>query len=112
MGTDDSALQAVVAADVELMELRQEEAEILARQEAEENGHGIVNGETSAGATQEEDNDSDRLNEIYERMQVRTPWTPFPICPRNVNLVLSFLYFCIGEGAESGSFLKEVERFG
>ena len=77
MGTDDSALQAVVAADVELMELGQEEAEILARQEADENGHGTANGETSAGATQEEDDDSDRLNEIYERMQVPTSWMPF-----------------------------------
>ena len=85
MGTDDSALQAVVAADVELMELRQEEAEILARQEADENGHGTANGETSAGATQEDD-DSDRLNEIYERMQVPTNWKPFSNCPQDIKL--------------------------
>lgn len=58
MGSDDSALQAVVAADVELMQLRQEEAEILERQESSEPG------------TAEADDDSDRLNEIYERMQV------------------------------------------
>ena len=108
MGTDDSALQAVVAADVELMDLRQEETEILARQEADENGHGTANGETSAGATQEDD-DSDRLNEIYERMQVRTSRRLFSDCPRDVQCIFKFLYFCKGEGAESGSGLKLKE---
>ena len=65
-GSDDSALRAVVAADVELMGLREEEAEILARQEGSENGD--ANG-ASNSADEEEEADSERLNEIYERMQ-------------------------------------------
>ena len=63
VGSDESALQAVVAADVELLELKEEEAEILERQEA--NGDAEANG-----ADEQNDVDSDRLNEIYERMQV------------------------------------------
>lgn len=66
VGSDDSALQAVVAADVELMQLRQEEAEILARQDTEENGLEAGNATTPSA---DNDNDADRLNEIYERMQ-------------------------------------------
>ena len=62
VGSDESALQAVVAADVELLELKEEEAEILERQEA--NGDAEANG-----ADEQNDVDSDRLNEIYERMQ-------------------------------------------
>lgn len=69
MGSDDSALQAVVAADVELMQLRAEEAEITGRHEAAENGV-MENGRPPAEESQEDD-DADRLNEIYERMQVR-----------------------------------------
>lgn len=67
-GSDDSALRAVVAADVELMSLREEEAEILARQERSENGD--ANGDASHSGDDEDDMDSGRLNEIYERMQV------------------------------------------
>ena len=73
-GSDDSALRAVVAADVELMRLREEEAEIVARQEGAEegeaNGNGNANGHTSTSGADQDDLDSSRLNEIYERMQV------------------------------------------
>ncbi len=58
MGEEKSALAAVVAADVELMALRAEEAEIVAQQEADE---ADADHDAASGA---------RLNEIYERMQV------------------------------------------
>ena len=69
VGSDDSALQAVVAADVELMQLREEESEIVGRQDAAENGE-VANGR-GGSENHQEDEDADRLNEIYERMQVR-----------------------------------------
>jgi ATP-binding cassette subfamily F protein 1 len=56
VGTEDSALESVVAADVELVNLRKEEAELnkkLNDMQLDENEEGDV---------------SDRLNEIYERM--------------------------------------------
>ncbi|KAK2080085.1 hypothetical protein QBZ16_002481 [Prototheca wickerhamii] len=79
VGTDQSALASVVAADVELMALRAEEAEIEARlagvrlEDDEENG-GEENGgpkDTTTGtndASAEQDSDADRLTAIYERM--------------------------------------------
>ena len=70
MGSDESALRAVVAADVELMRLREEEAEIVARQDSAEDGD--TNGHASISGADQEDLDSSRLNEIYERMQVQT----------------------------------------
>lgn len=74
-GSDDSALRAVVAADVELMQLREEEAEITARQESSEhteaNGNGRqANGDASTSGADQDEADATRLNEIYERMQV------------------------------------------
>ena len=69
-GSDSSALQAVVAADVELMALKAEEAEILARQEA--NGNATTNGDGNNDDSDHEDDESDRLNEIYDRMQAST----------------------------------------
>lgn len=68
-GSEDSALRAVVAADVELMRLREEEAEITARQDSAENGE--ANGHTSTSGVDQDELDSARLNEIYERMQAR-----------------------------------------
>jgi ATP-binding cassette subfamily F protein 1 len=57
VGTESSALQSVVAADVELMSLRQEEEDINARLNAME----LNEDEDEASA-------SDRLKEIYDRM--------------------------------------------
>lgn len=108
VGSDDSALQAVVAADVELMELRQEEAEILGRQDAAE-GTGATNGTAEAPAA--DDEGSDRLNEIYERMQVqyltsRTYTKSFLCgderCPSEAYILLHQLLSRIGMGL--GSF--------
>lgn len=59
VGTDDSALASVVAADVELMNLRKEEAEL------NEKLSGL---ELEDKAGDEEDEIGSRLNEIYERM--------------------------------------------
>ncbi|WPT16042.1 ABC transporter F family member 4 [Picochlorum sp. SENEW3] len=59
VGTDDSALASVVAADVELMNLRKEEAEL------NEKLSGL---ELDDKAGDEEDEIGSRLNEIYERM--------------------------------------------
>ena len=100
VGTDDTALQAVIAADTELMALRAEEADIQARLGNVEAALGAVSLEepgpsaavengaaerapagmheegtppvasTSAAA----DADNDRLAEIYERLAVR--WLP------------------------------------
>ena len=55
VGTEDSALESVVAADVELVGLRKEEAELTAKLE------GLQVDDEDGGV-------SDRLNEIYERM--------------------------------------------
>lgn len=63
MGDDRSALQAVVAADGELMSLRAEEAELTARLDA-------ANLEDGAEPGASNDDDSDRLAAVYERMQV------------------------------------------
>lgn len=75
VGDDRTALEAVVAADAELVSLRQEEAEITARmggvsldeaQPSEREGPG----------DEGDDADADRLNAIYERLQV--PGLPLP----------------------------------
>lgn len=60
VGTDDSALASVVAADVELMNLRKEEAELNKKLNEME----LADGK----AGDEEGEIGDRLNEIYERM--------------------------------------------
>lgn len=60
VGTDDSALASVVAADVELMNLRKEEAELNKKLNDMDIGDGK--------AGEEEGEIGDRLNEIYERM--------------------------------------------
>ena len=68
VGTEDSALASVVAADVELMSLRKEEEEINAKLS------GIdlnSEGEEGVHKREEEEDDEDlgqRLNEVYERM--------------------------------------------
>ncbi len=59
VGTDESALAAVVAADVELTELRLEEKQLVDAMSAEE--HASDFDADAAG---------ERLNEIYERMAV------------------------------------------
>eukprot|EP00891_Asterochloris_glomerata_P000400 jgi/Astpho2/400/Aster-03452 len=59
VGDDRSALQAVVAADTELMELREEEEEINAK----------LQDITLDDKTFDADEASERLNEVYERMQ-------------------------------------------
>lgn len=64
-GSEASALNSVVAADMELMRLREEEADILERQERGEEGDDREDASTSGM-----DQESDRLNEIYDRMQV------------------------------------------
>ena len=68
MGDDRTALQAVVAADAELMALRAEEAELTQRLDAthldEQPDEGALPSTSGADA------DSDRLAAIYERMQV------------------------------------------
>ena len=67
VGTDDTALESVVAADVELMELRAEEAEINAKL-----GDLDLSKESSADASgevnHEEGDLAGRLTEIYEKM--------------------------------------------
>ena len=60
VGTNDSALASVVAADVELMNLRQEESELNKKLADLEIANGDVNDK--------EDEMGSRLNEIYERM--------------------------------------------
>ena len=56
------------------MKLREEEAEITARQEGVENGHANGNGNASTSGIDQEEADSARLNEIYERMQANLLW--------------------------------------
>lgn len=75
VGTDESALDAVVAADAELMALRAEEAGIQQRlggislEDAPE-----VPSEASTNAANDADND--RLAAIYDRLEVGStyPW--------------------------------------
>jgi ATP-binding cassette, subfamily F, member 1 len=71
VGTDASALESVVAADMELMELRAEEAELNAKLGTLDLNES--NASTAAAAGKEEDMDegemADRLTEIYERMR-------------------------------------------
>ena len=65
MGTDEAALDAVVAADVELMALREEEADIQSRLNAVS-----LDDAPQASASAANDADNDRLAEIYERLAV------------------------------------------
>ncbi|CAL8461952.1 g1483 [Coccomyxa elongata] len=69
VGTDEAALDAVVAADVELMALREEEAEIQSRLNAvsldEKPG---VDDAPQPSTSAANDTDNDRLAEIYERL--------------------------------------------
>lgn len=65
VGDSKSALEAVVAADAELMALRAEEAELTQRMDA-------ATLEDDAGPSTRDDADSDRLAAIYERMQVKS----------------------------------------
>lgn len=67
VGSEMSALQSVVAADVELMALREEEAAITARL----GELGLGDQAEPSGEDADDEADSDRLNQIYERMQVR-----------------------------------------
>lgn len=71
VGTDEAALDAVVAADVELMALREEEAEIQSRLNAVslDDKPGVDDApQPSTSAVTDADND--RLAEIYERLAV------------------------------------------
>lgn len=72
MGTDDSALDAVIAADVELMELKAEEADIQSRLNAvsldEKPSGGDEEPQPTTSAANDADND--RLAEIYDRLAV------------------------------------------
>ena len=69
VGDDRTALQAVVAADAELMSLREEEAQLTQRLDATHIDEGAAaNG--AGPSTSGEDADSDRLTAIYERMTV------------------------------------------
>ncbi|KAK9798586.1 hypothetical protein WJX73_004190 [Symbiochloris irregularis] len=68
VGDDRTALQAVVAADAELMSLREEEAQLTQRLDATHlDSSADANG--AGPSTSGEDADSDRLAAIYERMQ-------------------------------------------
>ncbi len=70
MGTEEPALDAVVAADAELMALRAEEADIQARLGAvslEDSPEDPPEASTSAA----NDADNDRLAAIYDRLAVR-----------------------------------------
>ena len=66
VGTDEAALDAVVAADVELMALKTEEADIQSRLNAVSLEDDAPQPSTSAA----NDADNDRLAEIYERLAV------------------------------------------
>lgn len=70
VGTDESALDAVVAADAELMALREEEADIQTRLGAvslEDNPDSAPEASASAA----DDADNDRLAAIFDRLAVR-----------------------------------------
>ena len=70
MGDDRTALEAVVAADAELVSLRAEEAELTARMgdaSLEEAQPSERQGEAA------DDADADRLTAIYDRLQVLRP---------------------------------------
>ena len=82
VGTDESALDAVVAADAELMALREEEAEIQSRLGAvslEDNPDNAPEASTSAA----DDADNDRLAAIFDRLAVRDLRLPFNSLPRD-----------------------------
>ena len=69
VGTDESALDAVVAADAELMALRAEEADIQQRL----GGISLEDAPevpSEAGTTAASDADNDRLAAIYDRLEV------------------------------------------
>ena len=66
---DRTALAAVVAADVELMQLRTEEAELTARM----NDVSLEEGAAEPSSQDRADDDADRLTAIYDRMQVPPP---------------------------------------
>ncbi|EIE25084.1 P-loop containing nucleoside triphosphate hydrolase protein [Coccomyxa subellipsoidea C-169] len=69
VGTDEAALEAVVAADVELMALREEEAEIHSRLNAVSLEDNPADGDAPQASTSAaNDADNDRLAEIYERL--------------------------------------------
>eukprot|EP00884_Botryococcus_braunii_P021886 jgi/Botrbrau1/8381/Bobra.0237s0004.1 len=65
VGSEMSALQSVVAADMELMALREEEAAITARL----GDISLADDAAPSGEEPDDEADSQRLNEIYERMQ-------------------------------------------
>ena len=90
-GSEDSALRAVVAADVELMKLREEEAEITARQDSVDDSHTNGNGTTSTSGVDQEELDSTRLNEIYERMQVKMLTSDSSILHGHTQLIFKFI---------------------
>jgi ATP-binding cassette subfamily F protein 1 len=75
VGSDESALASVVAADAELMALRAEEAEINARLAAVDLAEGAASGADGAGAAPPADSDEEgelgeRLNEVYDRIAI------------------------------------------
>lgn len=71
MGTDEAALDAVVAADVELMALRAEEADIQSRLNAVSLDDRPADDDALQPSTSAaNDADNDRLAEIYERLAV------------------------------------------
>ena len=71
MGTDEAALDAVVAADVELMALRAEEADIQLRLNAVSLDERPADDDAPQPSTSAaNDADNDRLAEIYERLAV------------------------------------------
>ena len=69
VGTDESALDAVVAADAELMALRAEEAEIQQRL-GTISLEGAPEAPTEPSTTAANDADNDRLAAIYDRLEV------------------------------------------
>jgi ATP-binding cassette subfamily F protein 1 len=71
VGTDEAALDAVVAADVELMALRAEEADIQLRLNAVSLDDRPADDDAPQPSTSAaNDADNDRLAEIYERLAV------------------------------------------
>ena len=69
MADERTALEAVVAADVELMQLREEEAELTARM----NDASLDEGAAEPSSQDRADDEADRLTAIYDRMQVCLP---------------------------------------